>query len=58
MYQIRYDLGNRYEYSMYFESEWAIMHRVVKDMMHQHPEILRADVLDKRTHKIVKTYTK
>lgn len=58
MYQIRYDLGNRYEYSMYFESEWMIANHVAEDMVRHHPEILRADVLDKRTHKIVKTYTK
>ena len=57
MYQIRYDLGNRYEYSMYFESEWVV-HHMAEDMVRRHPEILRADVLDKRTHKIIKTYTK
>lgn len=57
MYQIRYDLGNRYEYSMYFESEWVV-HRAAEEMVRRHPEILQADVINKQTHQIIKTYTK
>lgn len=57
MYQIRYDLGNRYEYSMYFESEWVV-HHMAERMVRKYPEILQADVLNRQTHKIIKTYTK
>ena len=57
MYQIRFDLTNRHEYSQIFDSEWAANYVAIQ-VIHANLGVQKAEIFNRKTHEIVKTYTR
>lgn len=55
MFQVRYDLGNRHEYSQVFNSEWAANYVAIQ-VVHANLGVIQADVINRKTGEILKSY--
>ena len=55
MFQIRYDIGNRHEYSQNFDSTWAA-NMVAISAVRSCSQIIKAEIVNKVTGEIEKTY--
>lgn len=55
MFQIRYDIGNRHEYSQNFDSAWTA-NMVAISAVRNCPQIIKAEIINKVTGEIEKTY--
>ena len=52
MYQIRYDLGNRTEYSQTFSSEWAANYVAIQ-VVHSNLGVRKAEIVSRATGEII-----
>lgn len=57
MFQIRYHINNRIEYSQVFESEWATNYIAIQ-VVHANLGVNKAEIINRKTGEIIKEYTR